>query len=58
MIEEYTVNSRYNVFFGGTTEKKCYIKKMLFQEFILNVGLHIDMYGTQYMYCILNRARN
>ena len=25
---------------------------MLYQEFILNVGLHIDMYGTQYMYIV------
>ena len=31
-------------------------KKMLYQEFISNVGLHIDMYGTQYI--MLNRARN
>ena len=29
---------------------------MFYQEFILNVGLHIDMYGTQYS--MLNRARN
>ena len=51
-----TVNSRYNVFLG-TTEKKRYIKKKCYiKEFILNVGLHIDLYGTQYS--MLNRARN
>ena len=43
-----TVNSRYNVFFWDY-KKKRYIKKMLYQDFILNVGLHIDIYGTQYI---------
>ena len=48
-----TVNSRYN-FFGGPQKNKRYIKKkrkMLYQESILNVCLHIDMYGTQYIVC-------
>ena len=53
-MKAYTVNSRYNIFFE-TTEKS-YIKKLLYQEIILNVGLHIDMYSTQYS--MLNRARN
>ena len=48
-----TVNSRYNVFFG-TTEKKRYIIKILYQEFILNVGLHTDMYGTQWIEHVIN----
>ena len=31
---------------------------MLHQEFILNVGLHIDIYGTQYIVCWIELVIN
>ena len=39
------------LFFFGDHRKKTY-QKNIYQEFIMNVGLHIDMYSTQYMYIV------